>query len=90
MRFLITGCAGFVGSHLAEAMLAHKHEVHVLDETTVTAVLGRGAVDHRSPGVVGCSWPLGGACERHAPTVVSPRTASWSLGKVAPPPARRP
>lgn len=31
MRLLITGGAGFIGSHLVEAFLADGHEVHVLD-----------------------------------------------------------
>ncbi len=31
MRILITGGAGFIGSHLAEALLAASHEVFVLD-----------------------------------------------------------
>jgi len=31
MRVLITGGAGFIGSHLAEALLAAEHEVSVLD-----------------------------------------------------------
>ena len=31
MRFLITGGAGFIGSHLAEALLRSQHEVLVLD-----------------------------------------------------------
>jgi UDP-glucose 4-epimerase len=38
MRVLITGGAGFVGSHLAEAMLAHKHEVHVLDDLSTGSI----------------------------------------------------
>jgi UDP-glucose 4-epimerase len=32
MRALITGGAGFIGSHLAEALLAHEHGVLVLDD----------------------------------------------------------
>ena len=32
LRFLITGGAGFIGSHLAEALLAGGHRVHILDD----------------------------------------------------------
>ena len=31
MKILITGGAGFIGSHLAEALLKAKHEVHIID-----------------------------------------------------------
>lgn len=42
MRFLITGGAGFIGSHLAEALLAAGHRVHVLDD------LSTGSIDNVS------------------------------------------
>jgi UDP-glucose 4-epimerase len=32
MRFLITGGAGFIGSHLAEELIAQGHRVHILDD----------------------------------------------------------
>jgi UDP-glucose 4-epimerase len=38
MRALITGGAGFIGSHLAEALLDRGHEVHVLDDLSTGRV----------------------------------------------------
>ena len=38
MRCLITGGAGFIGSHLAEELLARGNEVHVLDDLSTGAV----------------------------------------------------
>jgi len=32
MRYLVTGGAGFIGSHLAERLVAEHHEVVVLDD----------------------------------------------------------
>lgn len=43
MRYLITGGAGFIGSHLAEALLAEGHEVCALDD------LSTGAADNVAP-----------------------------------------
>ena len=34
MRALITGGAGFVGSHLAEVLLGDGHRVHVVDDVS--------------------------------------------------------
>jgi UDP-glucose 4-epimerase len=39
MRFLITGGAGFVGSHLAEELLRRGHTVHVLDDLSTGSMV---------------------------------------------------
>lgn len=36
-RVLVTGGAGFIGSHVADALIARGHEVHVLDEISQVA-----------------------------------------------------
>ena len=38
MRFLITGGAGFVGSHLSDELLSRGHRVHVLDDLSTGAI----------------------------------------------------
>lgn len=38
MRYLLTGGAGFIGSHLAEALLKEGHEVHILDDLSTGAI----------------------------------------------------
>jgi UDP-glucose 4-epimerase len=38
VRFLITGGAGFIGSHLAEELLARGHRVHVLDDLSTGSI----------------------------------------------------
>jgi UDP-glucose 4-epimerase len=38
LRFLITGGAGFIGSHLAEELLARGHAVHVLDDLSTGSI----------------------------------------------------
>ena len=38
MRYLITGGAGFVGSHLAEELLHRGHEVHVVDDLSTGSI----------------------------------------------------
>jgi UDP-glucose 4-epimerase len=38
MRYLITGGAGFVGSHLAEELLRRSHEVHVIDDLSTGTI----------------------------------------------------
>jgi UDP-glucose 4-epimerase len=38
MRILITGGAGFIGSHLSEALLDEKHQVYVLDDLSTGSI----------------------------------------------------
>jgi len=38
MRFLITGGAGFIGSHLSDLLIEHGHGVHVLDDLSTGAM----------------------------------------------------
>lgn len=38
MRYLITGGAGFIGSHLADALLERGHRVHVLDDLSTGTI----------------------------------------------------
>jgi UDP-glucose 4-epimerase len=38
MRYLITGGAGFIGSHLSEELLSRGYEVHVLDDLSTGAM----------------------------------------------------
>lgn len=38
LRYLITGGAGFIGSHLAEALLDEGHRVHILDDLSTGAM----------------------------------------------------
>ncbi len=38
MRVLITGGAGFIGSHLAEVLLANGHGVHILDDLSTGSI----------------------------------------------------
>jgi UDP-glucose 4-epimerase len=38
MRYLITGGAGFVGSHLAEELLKRGHEVHIVDDLSTGSI----------------------------------------------------
>ena len=38
MRILITGGAGFIGSHLAEALLDGGHQVYALDDLSTGSI----------------------------------------------------
>jgi UDP-glucose 4-epimerase len=46
MKYLVTGGAGFIGSHLAEALLKEGYEVHILDN------LSTGKKEHIPAGAI--------------------------------------
>jgi UDP-glucose 4-epimerase len=48
MRFLITGGAGFIGSHLSDLLLEHGHAVHVLDDLSTGGIENIRHLKHRS------------------------------------------
>ncbi|HOK96953.1 MAG TPA: GDP-mannose 4,6-dehydratase, partial [Anaerohalosphaeraceae bacterium] len=46
MRILITGGAGFIGSHLAEACLREGHSVTVIDDLSTGSLKNIASVEH--------------------------------------------
>jgi UDP-glucose 4-epimerase len=61
MRFLITGGAGFIGSHLSDLLIEHDHTVHVLDDLSTGAIENVRHLKHRP----GFEYTIGSA-EDHA------------------------
>jgi UDP-glucose 4-epimerase len=59
MRFLITGGAGFIGSHLAELMLEQGFHVHVLDDLSTGSI---GNIRHLK-GKDGFSYTIGSSAD---------------------------
>jgi UDP-glucose 4-epimerase len=56
MRILVTGGAGFIGSHLVEELLARGHAVHVLDDLSTGSLHNLASVrDHPALGVTTAS-----------------------------------
>ena len=80
MRVLITGGAGFIGSHLAERLLAGGHEVAVLDDlstgsmSNIDHLIGRPGFGHRLGSHVWGEAELGVAGREHTvvPGVLPP------------------
>jgi UDP-glucose 4-epimerase len=57
MRFLITGGAGFIGSHLSDLLIEHGHAVHVLDDLSTGAMANIRHLKH----VPGFEYTIGSA-----------------------------
>lgn len=72
MKVLVTGGAGFIGSHLVDALVAEGHDVRVLDSLE-SQVHGEGA-----------DWPayLGKDCERMRGDVRDPETVRRALAGI--------
>ena len=60
MRILITGGAGFIGSHLAAAILDRGHGVHVLDDLSTGSIRNLEALRGRT----GFAYSIGDVCDR--------------------------
>ena len=79
MRVLVTGGAGFIGSHVADSLLAHGHEVAVVDD------LSRGRPENVPADVAfydlhvrtGC----GGVFEEFGPEAVCHQAAQVDVGR---------
>ena len=75
MKILVTGGAGFIGSHVVEGYLTHGHDVVVVDN------LSRGNPGNLPPGVrlypvdIRNGTELGAIFDRHTPDVVSHHAA---------------
>lgn len=60
MRALLTGGAGFIGSHLAESLLDQGHHVHVLDDLSTGSIENIGGIrDHER-----CEVTIGSAIDQ--------------------------
>jgi UDP-glucose 4-epimerase len=82
VRILVTGGAGFIGSHIVEAYLAQGHDIAVVDNLWLH---GGGRLEHLSPGVryypadVANARALAEVFERERPEVVSHQAAQHSV-----------
>ena len=52
MKALVTGGAGFIGSHLCEELLRHNHEVFVLDDLSTGRFVNIEHLDGRVTSVI--------------------------------------
>lgn len=77
MRVLITGGAGFIGSHAAEALLRAGHSVWIVDNLSTGRQDSVPAAAHFLKGSIGCDAFTGAAFDWAKPEVVLHAAASY-------------
>ena len=79
MRILVTGGAGFIGSHVADTLLQQGHEVAVVDDLSTGRRENVPAAATFHQGDIRDAAFLQGVFDRHAPEVVSHQAAQTSV-----------
>ncbi len=78
MRVLLTGSAGFIGSYIADSLLARDHEVTIVD------ALSTGKRENVPEGALFCERDIRSGCaevfEEFAPQALYTRQRRWTCG----------
>src|SRR3989338_6424329 len=76
-RYLVTGGAGFIGSHTVDALLAQSHQVRVLDDLSSGHLENLAAVDRQIEFVKGYAGDRGLAAALMKGTEFVIHAAAW-------------
>lgn len=88
MRILVTGGAGFIGSHVADALLQQGHEVSIVDDLSTGRRENVPAAATFHQGDIRDAAFLTGVFDRHEPQIVSHQAAQTSVSISAREPLR--